>query len=196
MAQDESPAPRPRPRYPSCTARWQRTPMSPSGTAPTMPTRTPPGDSATAQRASRTPRSRLNALGSAAQRTTLLSFRMRRRSASSICRMRTPESGPAAWGGPLRTFVPSTFTSSLVAKSDMFPSISDVWVETIPRGGPVRTGETRTPRARSLEDRSGQGWSRKPSDGTAFAEKPRAVPFHAHHATTPRPSSERCTVRA
>jgi hypothetical protein len=74
-------------------------PILPSGTAPTIPTKEPSEASATAQRASRMPRKSSKALGSADQRTTDRSSRIRPRSTSSICRMRTPDSArPSARG--------------------------------------------------------------------------------------------------
>src|SRR5215210_2238371 len=159
-------------------------PIPPSGTAPTMPVRAPSGVSATAQRAPRTPRSRSKALGSADHRTTLLSSRMRSRSASSIRRTRTPESVSPTAFSTFWVMVLSTSVSSLVVNFNKMGPRSLRFFNGVSPAHEVstETKETRMPRARPLEGRSGQGRSRKPS-GKGVRGNRYLITFHAHNAT-------------
>ena len=72
----------------------------------------------------------------------------------------------------------------------LFPSVFDAWTETLPRVCSGETGETRMPRAQSLEDRPGRGRSKEPSGEEARVGKPCEVSFHARNATAPRASTK------
>ena len=168
-------------RWSSRTARWHRTPILPSGTAPTIPAREPSEASATAHRASRIPRKRSNARGSAAQRTTDRSSRTRSRSTSPMGRMRTPEN-PSAPGSihsspppaaSFRSAIPSAFVKASKISPDNVCGQRALHDQ---RG-------VRMPRGRPLQGRSGQGRSRKPPREGSW-NKPYVARIHARHATT------------
>src|SRR5215207_6029935 len=122
-------------------------PISPSGTAPTIPARTPSVASATAQRAPSMLRNRSNARGSADQRTTERNSKTRPRSERRV------RLAPA----PGFVYVGLFFGGWRMHRSLATLSWTDLF-----RDGSDEAGESRTPRARPLRaGRSGQGRSRE-----------------------------------